>query len=437
MWPYYPELLSRPVPRYTSYPTAAEFHEGVGPEDYANALEAVAPGTPLSLYVHIPFCKSICWYCGCNTGAASKAQRMTAYLEALETELSLVAKRIGGRGCLRRIAFGGGSPNALSTIEFVRLLDRIITVFAAGQPEISIEIDPREFTPEWALVLAASNVTRVSLGVQTFSPHVQASIGRIQPLALIENCVSALRSRGITAINFDLMYGLPNQTLADLADSIAHAIKLRPTRVALFGYAHLPSMIPRQRRIDGSALPDANLRFRQSALGYDLLVAAGYVPVGFDHFALPEDPLALAAKAGGVRRNFQGFTEDSNDTLLGFGASSISMLPGILVQNEKNIGTYRERINAGSLPTVRGFKPDASDMAHSRWIESLLCEGHVEIRSDSQNRQALKPFEDRGLTKWRGDTLFIEDSGRPYARCIAATFDRFRQPDSNAASQAV
>jgi oxygen-independent coproporphyrinogen-3 oxidase len=172
-------------------------------------------------------------------------------------------------------------------------------------------------------------------------------------------------------------------------------------------------------------------------VGYDLLVAAGYVPVGFDHFALPEDPLAIAAKTGGVRRNFQGFTEDSNDTLLGVGASSISMLPGILVQNEKNVGAYRALINAGSLPTVRGFIPDASDMTHSWWIERLLCEGHVEIRSDSQNRQALKPFEDRGLTKWRGDTLFIEDSGRPYARCIAATFDRFRQPDNNAASQAV
>lgn len=362
---------------------------------------------------------------------------MTAYLEALEAELALVAKRIGGRGCLRRIAFGGGSPNALSTVEFVRLLDRMITVFAAGQPDISIEIDPRGFTPEWALVLAASNVTRVSLGVQTFAPHVQASIGRIQPLSLIENCVSALRMRGIAAINFDLMYGLPNQSLDDLADSIELAITLRPTRVALFGYAHLPNMIARQRRIDGGALPDANLRFRQSAMGFDLLVAAGYVPIGFDHFALPEDPLASAAKSGGVRRNFQGFTEDANDTLLGFGASSISMLPGLLVQNEKNIGTYRARVNAGSLPTARGFMPDALDIKHSHWIERLLCEGHVEIGPDSQTRQALKPFEDRGLTKWRGDTLYIEDSGRPYARCIAAIFDRFRQSDKNGASQAV
>ncbi|MVZ98230.1 oxygen-independent coproporphyrinogen III oxidase [Sphingorhabdus sp. IMCC26285] len=437
MWPYYPELLSRPVPRYTSYPTAAEFHGGVGAKAYVQALDAIAPGTPLSLYVHIPFCKMICWYCGCNTGAASKAQRLAAYLDALETELTLVAKRIGGRGSVKRIAFGGGSPNALSTVEFVRLLDRIITVFAAGQPEISIEIDPRGFTSEWALVLAASNVSRVSLGVQTFAPHVQEAIGRIQPLSLIENCVSALRMRGIDAINFDLMYGLPNQSLADLGDSIEQAIRLRPTRVALFGYAHLPNMIPRQRRIDGSILPDANLRFQQSALGYDLLTSAGYMPIGFDHFALPEDPLAIAAKSGKVRRNFQGFTEDCNDNLLGFGASSISMLPGLLVQNEKNVGPYRDHLNAGTLPTVRGFIPDANDIEHSRWIERLLCEGSVELGSDAETRRALQPFEDRGLTKWRGNILYIEDSGRPYARCIAATFDRFRTPDKGQASQAI
>lgn len=437
MWPYHPELLSRPVPRYTSYPTAAEFHDGVGANAYAQALDAIAPGTALSLYVHIPFCKMICWYCGCNTGAASKAQRLAAYLDALESELALVAKRIGGRGIVKRIAFGGGSPNALSAVEFVRLLDRIITVFAARHPEISIEIDPREFTAEWALVLAASNVSRVSLGVQTFSPHVQEAIGRIQPLSLIENCVSALRMRGITAINFDLMYGLPNQSLADLGDSIEHAVRLGPTRVALFGYAHLPHMIPRQKRIDGDALPDANLRFQQSALGFDLLTAAGYIPIGFDHFALPEDPLAIAAISGGVRRNFQGFTDDSNDNLLGFGASSISMLPGLLVQNEKNIGAYRDQLNAGLLPAARGFMPDPEDVEHGRWIERLLCDGSVELAPDADTRRALKPFEDRGLARWRGNTLQIEDSGRPYARCIAATFDRFRQPDTNWAAQPV
>jgi len=438
MWPYYPELLSRPVPRYTSYPTAAEFHEGVGAQDYADALRAVEPGTPLSLYLHIPFCEQICWYCGCNTGAASKAQRLAAYLDALEAELALVAKHIGGRGFVQRIAFGGGSPNALSTVEFVRLMDRIVTVFAAGQPEISVEIDPRGFSAEWALVLAASNVSRVSMGVQTFTPHVQEAIGRVQPLSLIETCVSSLRSRGIKAINFDMMYGLPHQSLEDLSDSLQQAIRLRPTRIALFGYAHLPSMIPRQRRIDTDALPDADLRFKQSALGFEMLVAAGYEPIGFDHFALPEDPLAIAAKAGKVRRNFQGFTEDANETLLGFGASSISMLPGLMVQNEKNIGAYRDRVNAGSLAAVRGFVPDAEDREHSRWIERLLCDGHVEVRADAHPIKALQPFEERGLTKWRGDELVIEDSGRPYARCIAAAFDRFRQSDTMmAASQPV
>ena len=189
MWSYHSELLAKPVPRYTSYPTAVEFHDGCGADEYIQALSDMPSGTPLSLYVHIPYCHSICWYCGCNTGAAGKAQRLTAYLDALESEFALIGRLLGGRGKVRRIAFGGGSPNAITTIEFVRLLDRITTIFDAGTPEISVELDPRGFTSEWALALAASNVGRVSLGVQTFAPHVQEAIGRIQPLADIEKSV--------------------------------------------------------------------------------------------------------------------------------------------------------------------------------------------------------------------------------------------------------
>lgn len=436
-WPYYPELLSRPVPRYTSYPTAAEFHEGVGAQDYAGALANVPPGTSISIYVHIPYCQSICWYCGCNTGAASKAQRLTAYLDALEAELALVARYVGGRGKVKRIAFGGGSPNAVSTTEFVRLLDRIMTIFAVSQPQISIEIDPRGFTSQWALVLAASNVSRVSLGVQTFAPHVQAAIGRIQPLDLIEQCVASLRTRGMNAINFDMMYGLPNQSHADLEDSLVEAIRLRPTRIALFGYAHLPAMIPRQKRIDDSALPDAEMRFRQSELGFDRLTAAGYVPIGFDHFALPEDPLATAAMHGGVHRNFQGFTDDDSEILLGFGASAITMLPGLLVQNEKNVGVYRDKARSGKLATARGYMLDATDIEQAHRIERLLCDGSAIMPSDARTRAMLQPFEARSLTRWNGQMLTIEEKGRPYARCIAATLDRFRPAVTTNTAQAV
>lgn len=430
MWPYYPDLLARPVPRYTSYPTAVEFNGSVGGDDYVKALQEMPPGSLLSLYVHIPYCKSICWYCGCNTGAAGKTQRLTAYLDALEREIALVGRLLSGRGKVRRIAFGGGSPNAISPVEFVRLLDRITTIFEAGSPEVSVELDPRGFTPEWALMLAASNVGRVSLGVQTFAPHVQEAIGRIQPLADIEQTVSALRLRGIDAINFDLMYGLPKQSLQDLDDTLAQAIQLRPSRIALFGYAHMPQMIPRQRRIDGDNLPDAALRFEQSALGYERLCAAAYVPIGFDHFALPDDSLAVAAAEGRVHRNFQGFTDDPNNVLIGFGASAISNMPGLLVQNEKNVGAYRSLAMAGATAVSRGVTLDEDARERARVITALLCQGQIDMAALSLLPQAglLDSFEQKNLVQKQGDKLVITEAGRPYARHIASLFDQYRTP---------
>ncbi len=428
MWPYHPELLAKPVPRYTSYPTAVEFNDGFGADEYIQALRDMPSGTPLSLYVHIPYCQSICWYCGCNTGAAGKIQRLTAYLDALESEIALIGRLLSGRGKVRRIAFGGGSPNAITTIEFVRLLDRITTIFDAGTPEISVELDPRGLTSEWALAMAASNIGRVSLGVQTFAPHVQEAIGRVQPLADIEKSVSALRLRGIDAINFDLMYGLPKQSLQDLDDTLAQAIQLKPNRISLFGYAHMPDMIPRQRRIDGDSLPDAELRFAQSALGFERLTKAGYIAIGFDHFALPADPLAIAAAEGRVNRNFQGFTDDPNDVLLGFGASAISSLPGLLVQNEKNVGRYRSMVSSDKVAVVRGVALDNEAQKRGAIISSLLCQGQVDAAAASMLPQAtmLHIFEEKGLIIRRDGKLVITETGRPYARHIASCFDQFR-----------
>lgn len=428
MWTYYPDLLARPVPRYTSYPTAVEFTDAVGAADYARALDAVEAATPLSLYVHIPFCEQICWYCGCNTGAAGRKQRLADYLVALRAEIAMVARRLGGRARVQHIAFGGGSPNAIAPVDFVRILDRILTVFDVSRPSISIEIDPRGFTQEWALVLAASNVTRVSLGVQTFSPTIQQAIGRVQPLGDIEAAVAMLRLRGIDAINFDLMYGLPSQSMADLDATLDEAIRLAPSRIALFGYAHLPSMIPRQRRIDATDLPDDRRRFDQAARGFERLTAAGYVPVGFDHFALPGDPLAGAAAEGRVNRNFQGFTEDDAPVLIGFGASAISKLPGLLVQNEKRAGPYRDIIGSQHLAATRGVKLDDDDRRRDAIIRAILCRGRARIDRVwlAPARDALADFERRGLIAWDGDELVLTDDARAYARVIAARFDRFR-----------
>ena len=428
MWSYHPDLLATPVPRYTSYPTAVEFADDVGADDYAAALDRIEPATPVSLYVHIPFCDQICWYCGCNTGAANRTQRLADYLAALLSEIADVARRLGGRARVQRIAFGGGSPNAIAPVDFVRLLDRILTVFDAIAPEISIEIDPRGFSADWARVLAASGVARVSLGVQTFSPQIQHAIGRIQPLADIENAVASLRLRGIDAINFDLMYGLPGQGLDDLDATLDETIRLAPGRVALFGYAHLPAMIPRQRRIDASNLPGHELRFEQARRGYERLVAAGYRPIGFDHFARPDDPLAVAADEGRVNRNFQGFTDDDAQVLLGFGASAISKFPDLIVQNEKRAGHYRDLVEARGLAAMRGVIIDANERRRGAIIRALLCSGRAQIDApfNKEAHAALAGFEDRGLIGWEGDDLLIRDSGRPYARHVAAHFDRVR-----------
>lgn len=428
MWTYYPELLARPVPRYTSYPTALEFGEDVGAADFARALDGVEPATPLSLYVHIPFCEQICWYCGCNTGAAGRKQRLTDYLAALHSEIGAVARRLGGRGRVQHIAFGGGSPNAIAPVDFVRLLDRLLTAFDASKPDISIEIDPRNFTSEWALVLAASNVGRVSMGVQTFAPHIQQAIGRVQPLADIEAAVAALRLRGIDAINFDLMYGLPGQSMADLDATLGDTIRIAPSRIALFGYAHLPAMIPRQRRIDASNLPDDRLRFEQAAHGFERLTAAGYIPVGFDHFARPDDSLAVAAAARRVNRNFQGFTADDAPVLLGFGASAISKLPELIVQNEKRAGPYRDLLASGVLPATRGVRLDAEDRWRGDIIKAILCQGRARFAPEhvAAAGRLLSEYEALALIRWDGCDLVLRAGSEPYARLIAAAFDRHR-----------
>lgn len=428
MWPYFPQLIERPVPRYTSYPPATAFRDDVGAVDQAQALNAVTAGTPVSLYLHIPYCQQICWYCGCNTGAAGKTHRLAAYLGALEAEIAMVAKLLGGRGKLHRIAFGGGSPNAIAPIDFVRIVDRLVTIFGAGaSPDVSVEIDPRAFTREWAMTLSIAQVTRVSFGVQSFDADIQAAIGRIQPVDMIDTCLSALRARGIKAVNFDLMYGLPFQTIEKLDATLDEVIRMQPSRIALFGYAHVPQMFPRQRRIDVSALPGPQERFEQAAHGYERLVAEGYVPIGFDHFALPDDPLAIAAAQGRVRRNFQGFTEDQADVLLGLGASAISLFPDVIIQNEKNPGAYREKIGAGALAGARGVRLQQEDRRRGALIEQLLCQSSVELDSglvDPELAASISDFTALGILERHGNRLSITDSGRPYARNIAAAFDR-------------
>ena len=429
MWTYHPELLAGNVPRYTSYPTAVEFYEGVGVTELLRALDDIRPETPISLYVHIPYCEQICWYCGCNTGAAGKIQRLTSYLAALEAEIALIAGRLGGRGRVKNIAFGGGSPNAIAPVEFVRLVDRICTAFSCDRPNISVELDPRIFNTEWARTVAHCGVSRVSLGVQSFSEEIQRAIGRIQPVQMIEDCMKQLKDVGIDAINFDLMYGLPGQNLDDLCTTLDKAIDLQPSRIALFGYAHMPKMFPRQRRIDDSNLPDSAQRFAMAEVGHRQLTQAGYDGIGFDHFARPDDSLSIAEKSGALHRNFQGYTDDSCPITIGLGASAISNFPDIIIQNEKHPGRYRTLALAQNFTASRGIALSPDDKLRGALIERLLCTGNSgAIPGDVLDaaRPALNKFAVHDLVWINAGAIVIPPDGLPYSRAIASLLDGYR-----------
>ncbi len=438
MWPYHPELLATPVPRYTSFPTAAEFAPDITPERHAAAI-STATGD-ISLYVHIPFCEKICWYCGCNTAAANRAQRLANYLDSLHREIALVGQLLPAGTRVSRIAFGGGSPNAISPVDFVRLFQQLVLHLPLHDPLVSVELDPRTLGAEWEGVFGAVGATHASLGVQTFAPHLQEAIGRIQPRETIDAAVSMLRRAGITSLNFDLMHGLPGQTLDDLDETLDLAAGYGADRIALFGYAHVPHLLPRQRRINAENLPDGEARFAMASAGHLRLLGAGYTAVGFDHFALPADPLAKAMTTGTLRRNFQGFTDDQAQVLIGLGASAISSFPDLLVQNEKNTGRYRMMLSQSHLPTGPGKERSVDDRRRGAVIEELLCRGRARVSADllTDAMPCLTPYLEPGLAVLEGQCmLVITDHALPYARSIAAAFDPYRQHSPRRFSSAI
>ena len=436
MWPYHPDLLATPVPRYTSFPTAAEFGP-IESDAYRSALER-AHGD-VSLYIHIPYCEKICFYCGCNTGAAGRSQRLESYLSALHREIELVASLLPRDARICRVAFGGGSPNAIAPVDFVRLIDSLTVHFKLAQPIFSIELDPRTLSADWAETVATVGIERASLGVQTFAPHCQRAIGREQPEDMILRSVDRLRAAGVTSLNFDLMYGLPGQTQDDLIDTLQRTRVLGADRVALFGYAHVPHIVPRQRAIDATLLPDPAERFAMAGLGHDYLFTHGFIPAGFDHFSKPGDPLTHAALEGKLRRNFQGFTDDDAPTLIGLGSSAISSFPDLLVQNEKNSGRYRMRASQGLLAADRGIVRSAEDRYRGAVIERLLCHGRARIggRLAVEIASGLRPFLNRGLASFDNGWLVVSADGLPYARSIAALFDPYRRHSRRRFSSAV
>jgi oxygen-independent coproporphyrinogen-3 oxidase len=441
--------LDRRVPRYTSYPTAPHMHPGVGAATYANWLERIAPGTSLSLYLHIPFCDTLCWFCGCHTKIVARYDPIAAYLRLLRTEIARVAKLVGRARPVTHVHLGGGSPTILSADDLIDLGDHLHRCFdVRTDAEIAVEIDPRGLDRGRIEALARFGVTRASLGVQDLDPEVQAAINRLQPFETTARVAGWLREVGIEALNLDLMYGLPGQSVAGVARTVEAVLALAPARLALFGYAHVPWMKRHQRLIDEAALPDAADRLRQFEAMSDRLRDAGYVPIGLDHVARPDDELAVAARERRLHRNFQGYTTDDAPVLLGFGASAIGALPRGYVQNATPIHGWRDAIAGGDLGTMRGIEIDDEDRLRRAVIEQLMC--HLEVQLTPLCRHhgrppdhfaaelaSLGPLVDEGLVTIQSDRLTIHEKARPLVRLVAAAFDGYLQTDETRHAKAV
>jgi oxygen-independent coproporphyrinogen III oxidase len=431
-----PEVVQRysaPVPRYTSYPTAPHFSPAVGPEQYAKWLAALPDYARLSLYLHIPYCDTLCWYCGCSTKAVQRYEPVAGYLASLTAEIENVASRVPRRNLVTHIHWGGGTPTLLRAEDILALAKATRRHFmVADDAEFAVEADPRGLDAERIKALADAGVTRVSIGVQDFTPAVQAAINRRQSFETTRAAIATLRAHGIDQINIDLVYGLPHQTRDSVEQTAAKVLELSPNRIAAFGYAHLPSRLPHQRLIDEATLPGVVERFAQANRLSHILTAAGYVRVGLDHYACEDDPLA----SGPVNRNFQGYTTDGADALIGLGASAIGRLPEGYVQNCVAAAGYARQIGEGKLATVKGVRLTEGDRMRALVIERLMCDlvfpaGELNRRFGTaaapliEEAQALIAADQDRLLEPEGDAFRITERGRPFARAIAACFDSY------------
>ncbi len=431
------EKYDRRVPRYTSYPTAPHFDGSVTPATYERWLARLPAAMPLSIYLHVPFCDSLCWFCGCHTKIVRRYSPVAEYLEVLLREVELVAGRLGGRRPVSHLHWGGGSPTILNADDIRRLGGQLNRHFdVLPNAEFAVEIDPRGLEPEAIEALAAIGVTRASIGLQDINPQVQQAINRVQTLEETASAAGGLRAAGIKALNIDLMYGLPHQTVGRMEATVSAAVSMEPDRIALFGYAHVPALKPHQRLIPEEALPDGAERLAQSEAATSALLAAGYRSVGLDHFARPGDPLARAAEAGTLRRNFQGYTVDRAPALIGLGPSAIGALPDGYVQNAAPMHAYRDAIRSGRFAVHRGIVLSQEDRLRRAVIERLMCDMTVDLDalcsafSVPPSRFApeltrLGDLERDGLVVREGSVLTVPPDARPLLRCVAAVFDTY------------
>jgi oxygen-independent coproporphyrinogen-3 oxidase len=429
------DLIARydvPGPRYTSYPTADAWGDDVGPDDFAAALEQASesPSSPLSLYVHLPFCRSLCLYCGCNVVIAKRTDVADPYLATLAAEMDLVAARLGTRRSVTQLHWGGGTPTFLDEPQLERLFGDLTARFdLRPEAEIAIEIDPRVTTRRQLRLLRKLGFNRLSLGVQDVNPDVQQAIGRQQSLAQTCATLDDARDIGFSSISFDLIYGLPHQSRASWAKSIDTICALAPDRIAMYSFAYLPALRPQQRRLPVTAMPSGAAKLTLLLDAHAALEAAGYVAIGMDHFARPNDQLARAARQGTVHRNFQGYTVQTANDVIGLGVTGISDLGGqLFAQNQRDRATYGAAIAGGRLATARGVRLRPTDRQRRRVINDLMCNLHVVLGPDDHAQlgreiAALVPLAQDGLVHLDGDSIMVTPAGRPFLRNIAMAFD--------------
>ena len=449
-----PALLQRfdvSGPRYTSYPTADRFVEAFGYDEYSAALAhrrsgAAAMALPLSVYVHIPFCESLCYYCACNKIITKHHERAEPYLRYLSREIDLHTAQLGIGQPVSQVHLGGGTPTFFNDRQLAELMDMLRRNFTlAPGGEYSIEVDPRTVDAQRLSVLHGLGFNRLSFGVQDFDPEVQKAVHRIQPAEQVFALVEAARGIGFESINVDLIYGLPRQTPESFQRTLAQVNQLRPDRIALYAYAHLPERFKPQRRILQADLPAAAGKVSMLAASLDALMGAGYVYVGMDHFALPEDALAIAKRQGRLHRNFQGYSTQPDCDLIGLGVSAIGKVGATYSQNAKTLEEYCDYLDQGRLPVVRGLALSRDDVVRRAVIMALMCQGELQFESIelahlidfrsyfATELETLQTLQEPGLATVHSTGITVTEQGWFFIRAVAMVFDRYLQADRNRA----
>ena len=425
-------------PRYTSYPTADRFHDGFRQPEYVSVLENTLSGSlkPVSLYVHIPFCNVICYYCGCNKVITKDTRKADEYLTYLEKEMALLAPHLHGKHQLAQLHFGGGTPTFLSDAQLERVFRMIREHFELlPDGEYSIEIDPRKVSRESVFKLGELGFNRMSVGIQDFDPKVQAAVNRIQTVEETREVIEAARAAGFKSISVDLIYGLPHQSVASIKPTLDTVLSLSPDRLALYHYAHLPHIFKPQRRIDTNAVPSSEEKLDILQYAVKLLDERGYVFIGMDHFAKPEDELAIALREGRLQRNFQGYSTYADCDLVAIGVSSIGKIGNTYSQNQRDLNDYYADLDAGKLPVMRGYELNADDVMRRQIIQDLMCRFALELADYQPNFAEYFAEEIRdlqriaalGLIEWQPETgsLNVTPKGRFLIRNIAMIFDYY------------